>query len=141
MRSLLLHVTHFYLVLAVLAGVPAGASRAVLCVAPNGHVAIEVGEGRCGDYAATSSGDLENSGVCTTPDGCASCVDLPMGKQVLSSANHGAPSTNASFASLTLDASSAPVADLTRATTRVDVAQVKSSRPAFPPSRTTILRN
>jgi hypothetical protein len=83
MRSTLLVATRFYLVLAVLAGVPAGANRAVLCVAPNGHVAIEVGEGRCADRAAAVNGTIENTGICTVPDGCGDCVDLPMGKQIL----------------------------------------------------------
>lgn len=141
MRSVLLYLTHFYLVLAVLAGVPAGACRAVLCVAPNGHVAIEVGEGSCRDYAPTSSGHLENSGICTTPDGCAACVDLSMGNQILSSALHRVTGTNTSSASLTQIANSIPHADLSGATARVAVAQIYSSRPTFPPSRTTILRN
>lgn len=141
MRSILLHVTHLYLVLAVLAGVPAGASRAVLCVAPNGHVAIEVGEGRCGDYARTASGDIENSGICMTPDGCSDCVDLPMGKQIVSSAHHLVPSTSASLAPLALSVVSIQPADLSGASPRLVVAQVRSSRPTFPPSRTTVLRN
>ena len=141
MRPILRFTTHLYLALAVLAGLPAGASRAVLCVAPNGHVAIEAGEGRCGDYAPTSSGDLENNGICTMPDGCGDCVDLPMGKQTLSSTHHGAPSTSASFAPLTLSAISVPNTDLSGTSPRLVVARGGSSRPPFPPSRTTILRN
>ncbi len=141
MRSILLHLTHLYLVLAVLAGVPAGASTAVLCVAQNGHVAIEAGAGRCGACAPTSSGDTENTGICTMPDGCGDCVDLPMGKQILGSAHHVVPSTIASLTPLALSAVSIHYADHFGASPRLFVGQVESSRPTFPPSRTTILRN
>jgi len=140
-RSILLNVTRLYLVFTVLAGVPAGASRAVLCVASNGHVAIEAGEGRCGEFAPATSGNIENVGVCSMPDGCGDCVDLPMGKQVLSSAHHVVPSTNASTAPLALSVDNFHLSDVVGVSPRVGLAQVESSRPSFPPSRTTILRN
>lgn len=141
MRSILLHVTRLYLVFTVLAGVPAGAGRAVLCVASNGHVAIEAGEGRCGEFAPTTSGDIENVGICSMPDGCGDCVDLPMGRQVLRSAHHVVPSTNASAAPLTLSVDNIHLPDVAELSHRLVPARGESSRPTFPPSRTTILRN
>lgn len=133
--------TRLYLVFTVLVGVPAGASRAVLCVASNGHVAIEAGEGRCGEFAPATSGNIENVGGCLMPDGCGDCVDLPMGKQVLRSAHHVVPSANASIAPLALSVDNFHLSDVVGMPPRVGLAQVESSRPIFPPSRTTILRN
>ena len=45
MRSTLKFLVRLYLLLSVLAGVPASASQGVLCLAPRGHLAIEAGEG------------------------------------------------------------------------------------------------
>ncbi len=138
MRPILLHVTRFYLALSVLVGVPAGAGRAVLCLAPNSHVAIEVDAGRCADYPQTPRGELEILGMLTLPDGCGDCVDLPLGTQIVSAAHHRV------LASTSSNATPAPcICSVTGG--RVMEASVRPTPPrrtgrAFPPSRSTILR-
>lgn len=140
MHAHLCSVTRCYLVLAVLAGVPAGASRMVLCVAPEGHVAIEVGSGRCVESGPSAGGAFEPAGLRMIPDGCNDCVDVPVGTPMLSEANgrNGALGSQASvegpfLSALALDmpAMSMPAPSAPRA----------GSHSAFPPSRTTILRN
>lgn len=141
MRSFLRHLTHLYLVLAVLAGVPAGASRAVLCIGPSGHMAIEDGEAHCGASTRSSSGDVESADDFSVPGGCGDCVDFPMGKQTLHSAYHLAPSAGASVTLLAAGVQDVHLSDLFIASPRLALARVESLRLPFPPSRTTILRN
>lgn len=141
MRTLLGFATRLYLVLTVLAGVPAGAGRAVLCVAPNGHLAIEVGEGRCADYGPSASGELENAEGCTAPDGCGDCVDLPMSRQVFTAAHHGmsAARPELPLASPILAASQA--IELLAEACRLAPVRGVLAHASFPRSRTTIFRN
>ncbi len=130
-----------YLVLAVLAGVPAGASGTVLCVATDGHIAFEVGDGRCADEVIPAVHVPAQAGLVLAPLGCDRCIDLPVGRPVLSEARNRstAAGTDALIdaprpaalliiepPTLSLSASAAPEA---------------ASHPAAPPSRTTILRN
>jgi hypothetical protein len=141
MRTLTRLVSHLYLGLALLVGLPAGAHRSVICVAPNGHFAIEVGQGRCADYAPFTSASVENAGVSTTPDGCGDCIDVPVSAHVLSSNHHG-----------TASASPRPPVATPLFAGRHDAEPYGSLvwlmpvfdspiPPSFPPSRTTILRN
>lgn len=141
MRSILRFMTRPYLVLAVLAGVPAGASRAVLCLAPDGHVAIEVGDTRCVDYASPASGAPEQVGPRIVPDGCGECVDVPVGSPVLSEA-HGRITVRGSQTALTAPLLASVVAAESPAVSmRARSASGAAFHSAFPPSRTTILRN
>ena len=141
MRSSFHFAVQLYLALAVLAGVPAGASRSVLCIAPNGHVAFEMGEGRCADYAPFAGGTLENAGVCTAPDGCGDCVDVPVGKQVWSSARHGTSVASLRAPQATPAVVAVSDAELFAFSSPSAVARGTPTRPSFPPTRTTILRN
>ncbi len=141
MRTLARLVSHLYLGLALLVGLPAGAHRSVICVAPNGHLAIEVGQGRCADYVPSTSASVENAGVSTAPDGCGDCIDVPVSAHVLSPNHHGTASANPRPPAPTpLFAGShdaEPYAVLARLAPVFDT-QIP---PSFPPSRTTILRN
>lgn len=141
MRTLLRFGTHCYLVLAVLAGVPAGASRMVLCLAPNGHVEIEVGRGRCVDFESPCSDAPAQPEPRVVPDGCGECVDVPMGTPVLSEARGRgtAVGTETSVANPLLSAG--PAAQRPAATIHARSAPRAAFHSAFPPSRTTILRN
>jgi hypothetical protein len=144
MRIALLMFARVYLVLAVLAGVPAGASRAVLCVAPDGHVAIEAGIARCADVAPAAALGAESPAARAVPGDCGDCddcVDLPVGGPVLSTAQHGATLAPAPLAtSSALHVNGSGILALLPAA-RTNASRAAASRPSFPPSRTTILRN
>jgi hypothetical protein len=140
MRALLGFATRLYLVLTVLAGLPAGAGRSVLCVAPNGHLAIEVGEGRCADYASSASDEIENAEGCTAPDGCGDCADLPIGKQVFSAAHHDMAAARSALLASPIPAADAG-AELLAGVSRTALIQSTPTHTSFPPSRTTIFRN
>lgn len=141
MRFVLRLTTCAYLVLAVLTGVPAGASRAVLCLGPDGHVAIEMGNGRCAEYAPPGNDAGEPAGTEMLPTCCGECVDIPVGTPVLSE-RHGrspavsSPTELAPPLTLALLTSESP-----DAVTNARSAPGVDSHPAFPPSRSTILRN
>jgi hypothetical protein len=139
MRSMLRFTTHLYLVLTVLAGVPAGASRFVLCVAPIGHVAIEVGEGRCADYIPSASG--ASTGTRTVPDGCGDCVDVPMGSQVLSAARYATSAAGPERVASSPMLAGSHHAELLAVAYRPALMHGTQTHPSFPPSRSTILRN
>jgi hypothetical protein len=143
MRTLARWICHLYLGLSLLAGMPAGAQRSVICVAPNGHIAIEEGLGRCADHAPDSetSASVENAGASQTPDGCGDCVDMPVSSHVSNATHHGT-----SAASPEPPAATPAIAGHCDVTTLVCVSTPALSlqapaHPAFPPSRTTILRN
>ena len=88
MRTLIRHVTSLYLTLMVLAGVPSGAGPTVVCMGSDGHLAIEVGWGRCveGPSGPCTAPGAESFNV--VPDPCGPCVDLPMGNAALKAAPH-----------------------------------------------------
>lgn len=141
MRPILSLMTRLYLALTILSGVPAVVSRAVLCVAPNGHIAIEMGESRCEDYSTPAANAIEGSGIRTAPDCCGDCVDVPMVEQVLSAARHGTlatrPEPPPAFPMLVGDQDT----ELFAAMYRSPVIHGTPPRASFPPSRTAILRN
>lgn len=141
MRPILRLSTVLYLVLSVLAGVPAGASRVVLCVAPNGHVEIEAGSGRCVDAAAPAAGALDASAPRMAPEDCDDCVDVPLGMPVLSEARGHGPGFGAQ-AQLVAPALAPVLASASwNAPAPGTSAHGADTRSAFPPSRTTIFRN
>lgn len=132
-------ITQVYLVLSVLAGVPAGASRMVLCVASNGHVVIEPGGERCAGNTLPIVEASAPSGPLSMADDYRNCVDVPMGIPVLSEARgRGADSGTVATAAL---AWSEPVALVPIAAIRAGSVPTAASHAAFSPSRTTILRN
>ena len=140
MRSILRSATYLYLVLSVLAGIPVGSGRAVLCLAPNGHVAIEPGDRSCVGCAVSSSEWPEDTSPRMLPDGCGPCVDVPVGSPVLNGAHGRRPALAASIAL------PAPFLSSVLATEPPSVSKRASASPAafrssFAPSRTTILRN
>jgi hypothetical protein len=141
MRSILRNVTHGLLLLSALAALPASPGRTVLCVAPDGHLAIESGEGRCADFPSLPTGTLGNAGLGTEPDGCGDCVDVPMGQQVLSTVHR------ASSARVSEGIASAPMVVHARFALPALAPGLETApagappHPSFPPSRTTILRN
>ena len=133
--------TNLYLAGAVLTGVPFGLGSTVICVASNGHLAIEVGQDRCAECPPGASSSLGNDGVDEASDPCGPCVDLPMGRSALREARH--------VLIVRGDAASPPMPILWAAT-RLDASHEAGSvshsvEPAlgasFPPTRTTILRN
>lgn len=141
MRSLLYFTARLYLVVSVLAGVPAGASQTVLCLAPNGHVEIEAGNGRCVDYPAPVDESADPSETRIGPNACNDCVDLPLGVPVLNEARGRGPDfgsqAEVAAPALTTVLIPAPWIPSRTATS----APGAPSHSAFAPSRTTILRN
>lgn len=142
MRSLIRFSLHGYLVLAFAAGVPAAPGLSVLCVSPDGHVAIEVGAVRCADRApAAGVGGFEGAASVLAPVDCGGCTDIPLGIPVLSRArNHGTTGSP--------DALVPALALATRAIVEPSAAELfAASAPAVPnppasrSSKTTILRN
>ena len=87
MRALLRTATSLYLVLTVIVGVPASAGRPVLCVAPNGHVAIEAEVGCCMGFASRQGIAPDQGGCEVLPEICGDCVDIPVGIPALTVAN------------------------------------------------------
>lgn len=140
MRPILLLTSRLYLLLAVLAGVPTGASRTVVCVAPDRHVAIETVEGRCMDDAPTAGGAIGNTAACTMPDDCGDCADLPVGEQILSQAHRALQSTDVQSAPPTPVYVRGIDADCFTASANRVAARVAPSPHLAPPSRTTVLR-
>ena len=141
MRSVLHFSTRLYLILVVLTCVPAGAGSAVLCVVPNGHVAIETGKGRCADYSPSARGTMENTGVRTVPDGCGDCVDVPVGNQALRASRQASPNSGSQPLTLSPMVLGGLGTDSYSVAMRSAAALGTRPLPAFPPSRTTILRN
>ncbi len=91
MRAHFTLLSRLYLVLAVFSALTAGASRMVLCVEPGGRVVIESGDGRCADRPDGPNGAVANHGFTVLPDGCADCVDVPLGVHQAGAARHAAP--------------------------------------------------
>ncbi len=141
MRSVFHLAIRLYLVLVVVTCVPTGAGGAVLCVVPNGHMAIEQGPGRCADNSTSATGEDETKGCRNVADGCSGCVDVPVRSQVLSTAHRlGSTSVPQSFALSPMVAGSLD-AEFLSASIRSAAMCGNRPLPAFPPSRTTILRN
>ena len=140
MCALLRHATALCLVLNLLAGIPAGVDRTVLCVAPNGHVAIEAGTGCClaiGSFLGAVPDSRASQLVC---EGRGDCVDVPLGTSVLTPI-HGrgrAPgllaNAGSSLLSLALDVGASSVSARAATSPQVPLYSI------HPASRTTILR-
>lgn len=142
MRSTLKFLVRLYLLLSVLAGVPASASQGVLCLAPRGHLAIEAGETRCVDSAAyATSGKFGLVGSRMPPNGCRDCVDIPVGTPMLGETHgHGtAPCFQPVVAGPLLAVVRA--ADPRATSIQAGWANRPALGAAFPPFRTMILRN
>ena len=140
MRSILRSATYLYLVLSVVAGVSAGSGRAVLCLASNGHVAIEPGDRSCVGCAVSSSEWPEDMGPRIGLAGCGPCVDVPVGTPVLIG-RHGrgpilSPSTTLPAPTLSAGLVAEPPSFWKHAS-----ASPPAFLSSFAPSRTTILRN
>ena len=141
MRSRLRLTLCTYLTLTVLAGLPAGARQAVLCLAPNGHVAIEGGENRCADNTSIGQDAVELAGPQILPPCCGECIDIPIGARLLSLTRGRGPALN-SPSHLAAPLSSVVVAvESPSGLSQAAPALPADSHCAFQPSRTTILRN
>ena len=140
MRSRL-HVTLCtYLTLAVFAGLPAGARQAVLCLAPSGHVEIEGGENRCTDRTWAGQDAVDMAGSQILPSCCGDCIDIPIGARLLSLTRGRSPAQNSS-AHLAATPLMVVAVESPSVVNQARPAPCADSRCAFPPSRTTILRN
>ena len=141
MRPFLRFATYCYLMVTVLAGIPAGASRAVLCVAPNGHLAIEMESGHCVSSVFHVTRTSEDAGPQMTPGCCGDCVDVPVGTPILSE-THGRGRAAGSQTSLPAPFLSAALyADSPAVSLGAHSASGAEPHSAYPPSLTTILRN
>lgn len=140
MHSILLFTSRLYLLIAVLAGVPAGTSRIVLCVAPARHLAVEAVAGRCVDNTPTGRIALESTVVCAAPDDCSKCADLPVGEQILCEADQTPQSASAQSGASTPVCAGGVIANRIGGADNVFAARVSPSRRLAPPHRTTVLR-
>lgn len=143
MRALFLLMSRLYVVLAVLAGVPTGPSQSVLCLAPNRHVAFEAGAGRSADTLPTASGRIGDTGITAVPNDCGNCVDVPFGTPVLSEAFGRGTGSGSQTCLAAPYISAGPGLGLASATASSPDPPAPESglHTAFPPSRTTFLRN
>ena len=130
-----------YLVLWVLAGVPVGASRTVLCLAPNRHVAIEMGDRRCVEYVPPARRAIERVDTRTVPRGCADCVDIPVGTPAMSQARGQSQALGAQESLARPFPSAVRAVELPSASLYAPPEPGAGSHSAFPPSRTTVLRS
>ena len=141
MRRLIGHATSLYLALTVLAGIPMGSGATVLCLGSNGHVAIEQGIRRCADVTTPSGGMVTNSDVQVDPDGCGSCVDLPLGASAIRAGRQmSSVSTPVVSGQALLSAPSVALCSADLAA-RQHLGISKGALPASPSTRTPILRN
>ena len=131
-----------YLLLSVLAGVPASASRGVLCLAPHGHVAIEAGGTRCVDYATCPANRAcEHVGSRGARNPCGDCVDIPVGTPMLGEVyGHGSTWRSQTAGTAPLLAAALAI-DSPATSTRAFSVQAAIPRAKCAPSRMTILRN
>ena len=141
MRPFLRFATYFYLMVAILVGIPASGNRAVLCVAPNGHLTIEMENGHCVGNPSHLTRSSEDAGPQMTAACCGDCVDVPVGTHVLSE-THGrgrgvGPQTSLPAPLLT----AALYADSPAVALGAHSASGAGLPSASAPSRTTILRN
>ena len=141
MRSILRLTTHLYLVLAVLACVPAGAGQVVLCVAPSGHVAIEVGAGRCVDAPPAAAQASTSDEIVLLPDNCDDCVDVPVGAHVLRASPRGNSTPSPQVVASHPLAADDRITELFGATRLSTVVHGTLAPESFAPARTAILRN
>lgn len=140
MRSLLHILTNGYLVLSVLAGLPAVATRSVLCVAPDGHVAIESGVGCCAERPAPARGDVQGDTRTADSGDCGDCVDIPVGAPVLHQ-TQGRLAASGTLGATVLLSPLMSVMSAATAALRSLRAPDEASHSVFAPSRTTVLRN
>ncbi len=142
MRSLIRYTLNGYFALTFAVGLPAAPGLSVLCVSPDGHVAIEVGAVRCADRASRSAvAGFEGAASVLAPVDCGGCTDIPIGVPVLNRTRHhgtaGSPDALVSGPALSTNAGVEPSA----AARFVHSAPTAARRPACRPSRTAILRN
>jgi hypothetical protein len=127
-----------YLVVTILAGLP-GPSVAVLCIGPDGHFSVEPGVGRCADKlpSAAAGSDVEGR---LGAEGCGPCVDLPMGAANLGARRQSAGMHSVDCSAAAFMASSTQLMNTVGPNTSIS-GTASPTFSAFPPSRTTILRN
>jgi hypothetical protein len=142
MLATLKYLGRLYLLLSVLAGVPASASQGVLCLAPHGHVAIEAGVARCVDYATCpADGAFEHVGARGARSTCGDCVDIPVGTPMLGEGSgHGNPRRSQTAGTAPFLAAALEI-DSPATTTRACSAQATIHWAGFASSRMTILRS
>ena len=78
MRTFVRHLTCFYLVTSLLTWFPMGAGGAVLCLEPNGRIAVEESTACCTPASAYVNAPEASDGV-GVPDACGPCVDIQLG--------------------------------------------------------------
>ena len=105
-------VTSMLLMLVVIASTQPG--TLILCVGPDGHIALEMGVGRCGPSSAGEHGTA--SGSCTefsqVDTCCAPCADVPLVSQILANAGGSKERFELAQKSASLAAVVAPVASV-----------------------------
>jgi len=137
MRGSIHLVTSLYLATSILLG--AGPGVVVLCVASDGHLAIEAGGARCVDYSATAQSSA--FGFMASADCCGPCVDLPLGSAALREGCPIMPGTASVIAAPGLLATVCVSPSAVPSGTAFQPGGRARPPTAFPPTRTTILRN
>ncbi len=141
MRPAIRHAANLYLSMTILVGVPAGRGAIVLCVAPNGHVAIEAGEGLCTNCSLSMAESTVDPGASVVPERCGPCVDLPVAAAALRDTRRALPVSASAISAPTLLAMGGALMLPAPAARLVLLGGSPSFSTPFPPTQTTILRN